>query len=140
VNSFYRTIVGDALSLSDHVTERLVSNDMAALRVWLLGLFNALNAGVEPPMEAWLRSISPTIYGRAMLRTQRDHVGMGYSDAQAGDEIWVLHGGKVPFILRRCSGQGMNGHVLVGDCYLHGFMDGEAIETRVSETRKVVIL
>jgi Heterokaryon incompatibility protein (HET) len=44
-------------------------------------------------------------------------------NVQVDDEIWVLFGGSTPYILRKCE----TGHRLVAPCYLHGFMDGEAI-------------
>jgi hypothetical protein len=42
---------------------------------------------------------------------------------QVDDEIWVLFGGSTPYILRKCEEY----HRLMAPCYLHGFMDGEAI-------------
>lgn len=41
-----------------------------------------------------------------------------------GDEVWVIQGVRVPFVVRRAT----NGsHSLVGECYLNGIMDGEAL-------------
>ncbi|PTB60002.1 hypothetical protein M431DRAFT_514531 [Trichoderma harzianum CBS 226.95] len=42
---------------------------------------------------------------------------------QENDVVVVLRGGTVPFLLRR------GGWVLVGECYVHGLMDGEKWET-----------
>ena len=53
---------------------------------------------------------------------QKQWVGIGPSDAQVGDKLYVLGGGKTPFILRpanlsrRC-------YTIVGDCYVDGMMD-----------------
>lgn len=51
---------------------------------------------------------------------------------QENDVVVVLRGGTVPFLLRRVSVMGNGpegGWVLVGECYVHGLMDGEKWET-----------
>lgn len=53
----------------------------------------------------------------------------GFSGTRVGDEIMILRGGRVPFILRPvkqsadCSGIGT--HRLIGKCYVYGAMDKE---------------
>lgn len=42
---------------------------------------------------------------------------------EPGDEVVVLFGCRVPFILRRCG----SAYRLVSDCYIPGLMDGEAV-------------
>jgi hypothetical protein len=43
---------------------------------------------------------------------------------EAGDVVCVLYGAKVPFVLRPSNGH----YLLVGECYTHGLMNGEAID------------
>jgi hypothetical protein len=43
---------------------------------------------------------------------------------QEGDIICVPFGGKVPFSLKPLGDQ----YLLVGECYVHGLMDGEAMD------------
>lgn len=45
-------------------------------------------------------------------------------ETEEGDLICILMGGQTPFILQR---NGDHFH-LVGACYVHGIMDGEAME------------
>jgi hypothetical protein len=45
--------------------------------------------------------------------------------AGKGDVICVLFGCNVPVLLRRCATEG---YELVGECYLDGFMNREALE------------
>jgi hypothetical protein len=47
-----------------------------------------------------------------------------------GDEICIFYGGGVPFILRLI-GQGE--HEIIGDGYLHDFMEGEAMVDEIEE-------
>ena len=66
--------------------------------------------------------------------TEGGHVGLCFPHARPGDEVWVLAGGKVPFVLRRfdeaadTSDASTRTCGLVGECYLDGFMDGEALQ------------
>jgi hypothetical protein len=47
-------------------------------------------------------------------------------DLRAGDVVCVLLGGNMPFILRPGAEVGTYGYV--GQAYVHGFMDGEALQ------------
>lgn len=60
--------------------------------------------------------------------TQNGRLGRVPLNAMPRDVIALLLGGEVPIILRPTSSRK---YTVVGDCYLHGFMDGEGlIETR----------
>lgn len=62
---------------------------------------------------------------------------LGPDALQEGDVVVILRGGKTPFLLREVSrgsdddddaapaGGGGGSWVLVGECYVHGLMDGE---------------
>ncbi|KAH8890584.1 HET-domain-containing protein [Thozetella sp. PMI_491] len=69
--------------------------------------------------------------------SEKGYMGPAPRDAEAGDDICVLPGGKMPLILRS-PGSNETGHDaelsalpvrcrLVGDTYVHGLMDGEAV-------------
>jgi hypothetical protein len=63
-------------------------------------------------------------YNRRMFRTGRDLMGLGPS-AQVGDDVCVLLGGSVLYVLRdHHEGQ----HEFVGECYVHAMMNGQACE------------
>ena len=49
---------------------------------------------------------------------------MGPKVLEVGDIVCVLFGGKMPFCLRPWGGH----NLLVGECYVHGLMDGKAME------------
>ncbi|KAI5458121.1 heterokaryon incompatibility protein-domain-containing protein [Mariannaea sp. PMI_226] len=56
---------------------------------------------------------------------------MGPGLMEIGDVIVVLYGGRVPFVIRPRKGEDgdeVDGWTLVGECYVHGYMNGEALE------------
>ncbi|KAH7086800.1 heterokaryon incompatibility protein-domain-containing protein [Paraphoma chrysanthemicola] len=62
---------------------------------------------------------------RALFVTQKGYIGLAPWNARVGDAVYVLKGGKTPFILRRKSvGEEFS---LVGECYVYGIMGGEAL-------------
>lgn len=70
--------------------------------------------------------------------TKTGLLGMGPVDVAPGDEVYVLLGGNMPFILRKATlpiyaSQVGSFHTLVGDAYVHGIMDGEYVD----ESRKL---
>jgi hypothetical protein len=51
------------------------------------------------------------------------HMGIGSRKMQKGDDVCILFGGKVPYILRKVGDH----FKLVGECYIHGLMNGEVM-------------
>jgi hypothetical protein len=52
-------------------------------------------------------------------------MGLGPATLECGDIVVVLLGGPVPYALR--PSPRLSGHQLVGECYVHGIMGGEAL-------------
>ena len=63
-------------------------------------------------------------YCMRLGRTSKGYLGLFPISSQKNDVVVVLLGGDVPFVLRRLP----TGHMqLVGECYVHGLMTGEAL-------------
>ena len=69
--------------------------------------------------------------------TSQGFLGMGPQTLEKGDEVFVAKGSRLPLIFRPIENSlaqksGIpgheNGYLFVGQCYLHSFMDGEAVE------------
>lgn len=59
---------------------------------------------------------------RRVFKTRGGYLGTGARSLQAGDEVWILHGSGVPFVLRpQQSGQ----YRLIGEAFVYGMMHGE---------------
>ncbi|KAI1259471.1 HET-domain-containing protein [Xylariaceae sp. FL1019] len=65
------------------------------------------------------------------------YVGLIYGKPQIGDEVFVMLGCDAPMLLRaRLDGS----YEVVGDCYVHGIMDGEVILGPLSQSWSVEIV
>ncbi|WYZ45971.1 hypothetical protein EsH8_IX_000196 [Colletotrichum jinshuiense] len=62
-----------------------------------------------------------------VLAKGEKYVAMVPDGAEAGDEIWVVKGCNAPFVLRK-SAERDGLRRIVGAAYVHGVMDGEAVE------------
>lgn len=71
--------------------------------------------------------------GLGKKRVDDDFWGLGPPDAQVGDIACILFGCSVPVILRPHPGQEKH-FTLVGESYIHGLMEGEALTGRDKKT------
>jgi hypothetical protein len=73
--------------------------------------------------EYELRAVN-VLWHRSFFATDNGYMGLGPNALEVGDVVCVLFGGNVPFILRPKNGV----YQLVGEAYVHGIMEGEAIK------------
>ncbi|KAN0104285.1 Heterokaryon incompatibility protein (HET) domain containing protein [Hyaloscypha variabilis] len=73
--------------------------------------------------QMWIGNDYTSCLGRKLAITQGNCMGLVSKAARVGDEIFVLAGGQVLHTLRRKGER----YKYLGDCYLHGFMDGESL-------------
>ncbi|CAG9994502.1 unnamed protein product [Clonostachys byssicola] len=64
-------------------------------------------------------------FGAKFCVTEAGRFGQVPLDSKLGDRICVLTGGEVPFAVRPT---GSGTYTLLGECYVDGIMDGEALE------------
>ena len=76
-------------------------------------------------------------FGRRLFETSRGFIGLGPAAAQIDDEICLLLGGQVCYALRtRQDGH----HEFIGECYVHGMMDGQACEDGSFSIRNIILV
>ncbi|KAI7265960.1 hypothetical protein KC345_g8326 [Hortaea werneckii] len=73
-------------------------------------------------------TLGPT-RGRVMFVTSTGFLGLAPHDAREGDVVFVVRGIDVPLVLRT-NGDDDASYELIGECYVHGVMEGEALEMR----------
>lgn len=83
--------------------------------------------------KKYFHTIVTATTSRTMFRSDSHRLGLCYPNAEVGDEIWVLFGGRVPFLLRPHpqahseppDGSSARVYRFVGECCYDGFMFGE---------------
>ena len=64
--------------------------------------------------------------GRRFFVTKKGYMGMGPQNLKEGDAVVIIFGGQVPYVLRQADDDTSK---FVGDCYVPGLMQGEAIDS-----------
>ncbi|KAH8894311.1 hypothetical protein GQ53DRAFT_839926 [Thozetella sp. PMI_491] len=94
---------------------------------------NGIDPAEMPRMFAeknkFTEAMSEVMIERRLFFTKGGYLGAGPLSTRPGDAVYVLAGGSTPFVLRReTSSKDSEAFELVGDCYLHGIMHGEALK------------
>ncbi|KAM0800502.1 heterokaryon incompatibility protein-domain-containing protein, partial [Usnea florida] len=83
-------------------------------------------SGRQTPM-AWagyMTSAQRACYGRSLFFTSKGLLGLGPEEARPTDVVAVLLGCSVPMLLRKVESR----YQVLGEAYVHGIMEGEAME------------
>lgn len=84
----------------------------------------------------FMESFSRYCNNRRFFRSQGGKYGWGPDQTREGDVICVLDGAPVPFVLRPVNDGCFE---IIGDAYVHGNMDGDAIESGL-EANDIVLV
>ncbi|KAF4988846.1 hypothetical protein FGRMN_9520 [Fusarium graminum] len=82
--------------------------------------------------------------GRRFFITEKGRFGMGYPNIESGDRVWILSGGRTPYILKRAARdlEMVDGSVSIyhfaGEAYVHGVMYGEAVKEAINEEGNLI--
>jgi hypothetical protein len=76
-------------------------------------------------LKPWQAAMVRATKNRRFGITRTGYMCLAPRDVMPGDVVCVLHGGDVPFALRPHDG---NRYGLVGECYVQGLMNGEAMK------------
>lgn len=146
MEGFWRTLLGATISVKSSGTvdvewRRCTQTDWDAFAhwwSWVQGTTDEYDIHLD-----W--SVEVATGGRAFFLTQDGCQGLCYPITQPGDQAWVLYGGRVPFILRPMQiNEQVDGsprrYELIGDCYLDGFMDGEAVGNPEYKDEDVILV
>lgn len=96
-------------------------------------------------------SITRATSGRCMFITSKGYIGLGPEHTRQGDEVALLLGGTTPFMLRNSTAadgdltlpepiSSEQQYQLLGDCYVHGCMDGELVKNEQTDDWPMLVL
>ena len=96
--------------------------------------WRSVRSYAQPPASShkrveWGSLLFATI-GRSFVWSDNGYMCLAPGETQPGDQICVLLGGHVLYILRPTGGNWS----FVGECYVHGLMDGEAMSLLANGT------
>ncbi|KAF2474923.1 uncharacterized protein BDR25DRAFT_255455 [Lindgomyces ingoldianus] len=74
----------------------------------------------------YMNALQGAIVGWRYVITQRGYVGIVPGLTEVGDTVLIFKGGRVPFLVRK-SMERPQAYRLVGQCYIHGIMNGEVL-------------
>lgn len=121
--AFLSTIVADVRRTRESVPCRGYAFDMYFSSL-TADEINALPKEGAIAFSLALCNFMMTIWGRRLFWTTERYMGIGPGAMRRGDKICALFGGQVLYVLRDIR----NGHhEFIGECYVHGLMDGEAL-------------
>ena len=129
-DAFWRTIITDMNSFSQKADPDV---EGAQFRSWMALPSTAfepedLIAGSNVQENlTFVASFQQATRNRRFFVTEQGYMGLGPRLMRPGDVVCVLLGSGVPFVLREGGGVGGGWYGLVGECYCHGAMDGEAV-------------
>ncbi|KAJ2996867.1 hypothetical protein NUW58_g830 [Xylaria curta] len=87
-------------------------------------------------MQTYQMQARAAAVGRGFATTQTGYIGLVPNCAQVGDQVVVILGATVPYVVRKVQ----SGYLLVGDAFVHGLMYGEALERRDLPPTDVVLV
>jgi hypothetical protein len=114
--SFLETLLCGRISLKKRVGKRDIENIFRVQRPRNMDLAHESLAAICLAFEAGMKR-------RSFIITKHGHIGAGPEEVEPDDLVCVLLGCSVPVVLRKIIGK--DACEFVGECYLHGFMDGE---------------
>jgi hypothetical protein len=150
LNAHWRTTLGNLISVAQmeqaggQQYRKAVDADFDSYKTWWVEA-EEKGSGVIDHIGV---IILGTFATRTLFITLGGLFGIGPMGMREDDEIYVFLGSNVPFVLRPLNyvgvepdGDGVDCselcHRLVGDCYLHGFMEGLALNLHICKRQTV---
>ncbi|KAH7127868.1 heterokaryon incompatibility protein-domain-containing protein [Dactylonectria estremocensis] len=128
--AFSRTMVCGVDSMRNRLSPEIITTFPIYLN-WAIEYGDNEDADLKQPHPVLTSSFSSTIdqslqafMALTFCVTENGRFARVPMNSQPGDCICVLAGGEVPFVIRP-TGRGT--YTLIGECYVHGIMDGEAL-------------
>ena len=134
VDAFWRTLLGDCDRDAHPAPKKWASHFVAYLM--LIRDQDSSNNGTTSAGDLpfgnaskFQASLEYVAWRRRFFTTRKGYIGLGPLSMKPGDNVCILRGGQVPFLLRK---DGVH-HRFIGESYVHGIMTGEAMHHDLDE-------
>jgi len=126
--AYFRTLTADRTALSPRIAEAYRSVNFA--RFSGLDLQHPDRIPEDIPASLWdeiSKAVETIIEDKDLFVTAKGYLGLGQETCAVGDVVCIFLGGEVPFLVRAEKCGDADGFKFLGECYVHGVMDGEAM-------------
>jgi hypothetical protein len=93
-------------------------------------LRHRIKEGISDSGHNSLRGPHPAFLHRNLILTKAGYLGLAPKHTREGDLVTILGGAQVPMVLRRDKSEPSR-FSFVGEAYIHGIMDGQAVQGEV---------
>lgn len=131
-----RVSVLDGARCPDHDLHRRIRAGQPAE---LLSAYERLKSCDEKQQlddKDWLVRSLHYLHSRRPFITAAGLIGLGPSHMDEGDEVCILYGGKIPYLVRPRQGAEC---ILIGEAFVHGCMYGEALRGNIEEKSYLIV-
>jgi hypothetical protein len=142
--SFYQLAMLHLLQISSKAPEADESHNLFE-HMHSIDIEELLDTEQPDYVKRYLEVVRDVIWNRRTFRSKANNpnkstlVGLVPQSAKMGDNLCILYGCSVPVVLRKLSGPNTSiCWQLVGDAYVHGIMDGEALRYGLQATPQCV--
>ncbi len=154
-DAFWRTLMIDAVMNDEYNGKyaRSVPEDRTAFDTWwaLVGVnvqkaIEDLPSLLRDPSYRRVHFAAPSaIKNRRFFTTSKGFIGNGPPALKTGQEVFVIHSAKTPMVLQRQQSMILISpdpvaqplFTFVGDCYIHGIMDGQIVSSPGASISKI---
>ncbi|KAH6884255.1 heterokaryon incompatibility protein-domain-containing protein [Thelonectria olida] len=127
----FRTLTADRTALSPRIGDGYRSANFSRFSDVDLQKPNHIPTGLPDSLwEEVSKAVEVIVEDKDLFVTEKGYVGLGHETCAAGDVVCIFFGGEVPFLVRPDGGADGHGFRFLGECYVHGIMDGEAMDGR----------
>ncbi len=77
--------------------------------------------------------------GRRFCITKQGYMGLVPPLCKPGDLVYIILGAETPYIVCRRRSADQSTYELLGECYVHGMMDGEMLADAVGKVQLTLV-
>jgi hypothetical protein len=134
VEAYAHTLVAGGFQMDDETSRierrspRITEAISRIYQEWFSTLQDPTSSHAPYDAESYLKCMRQTLEGRCLFKTNNGYIGLSPTSTRKGDVICVVFGCQTPILLRPVpKSNSTQTWLVVGACYVHGLMSGEAI-------------